>query len=89
MTRLFTERLEDEGLFADTEHRVFPYEQTLTEETLVGLIASRSYIAILPEDKRLKIFDAVRVLCRTHPDVRGKETFELPYRTHAFRSVLT
>jgi SAM-dependent methyltransferase len=86
MEALFSALLEDRGFFRDTEHRVFGYEQPMTEDALVGLIVSRSYIAILPKDEKDRIFDAVRALCRTHPDLRGAETFALPYRTHAFRA---
>lgn len=80
-------KLEDGGHFRDTEHRVFEYEQRLTRDELVGLVRSRSYVAILPEDEREALLRSVEQLCREHPDLAGKDSFPLRYKTHAFRSV--
>lgn len=82
----FVGKLEGGGLFRSTEHRVFGHEQTLTESDLVGLVASRSYIGILPETEREEVLRQVAMLAREHPDLRGSETFVMPYKTHAFLS---
>lgn len=73
------------GLFDSVEHQVFVLEQELDVEGLVGLVATRSYVAILPDEEREGLETAVRTLCRTHPDLKDKDRFVLPYRTHAFR----
>lgn len=80
-------KLEGAGLFGSTEHRIFDLEQALTEEHLVGLVRSRSYIAILPDDERVRILNEVVRLCREHPDLAGRAEFSLPYKTHAFRAM--
>lgn len=82
----FKMTLEAGGMFKSMEHEVFDFEQELTEEALVGLVASRSYVAILPEDERGPLLAAVRTLCETHPDLRGRSRFSMPYKTHAFRA---
>lgn len=81
----FRAQLEGGGLFRSMEHEVFDFEQELTEESLIGLVSSRSYIAILPEEARAGLLAEVRTLCRTHPELRDRESFSMPYKTHAFR----
>lgn len=83
----FTARLERDGLFHRTEHRVFDFSQELTEDGLVQLVRSRSYIAILPAPEREQLMQEVRGLCREHPELQQKKRFHMPYKTHAFRSV--
>jgi ubiquinone/menaquinone biosynthesis C-methylase UbiE len=80
----FKAKLEGGGHFTDMEHATFAYEQELSEEQLVALVESRSYIAILPPDEKNEVLMRVRDLCRTHPELGG-ETFSMPYTTHAFR----
>ena len=86
MVARYIETIEGAGLFRSTEHRVFDYGQELRPEDLVGLVRSRSYIALLPEDEREQLLESVAELCRTHPDLRDRHSFVMPYRTRAFRS---
>lgn len=82
----FTEHLERAGLFRDTEWRVFEHAQQLRPTDLVGLVRSRSYIAILPVEERKSVLARVWSLCSEHPELRDKATFLMPYKTHACRS---
>lgn len=82
----FKAKLEDGGLFRSMEHEVFDFEQELTEEALIGLVSTRSYMAILPEDGRARLLADVRTLCRTHPELRDRPRFSGVYKTHAFRA---
>lgn len=79
-------KLTGQGYFRDVEIMAFPYEQRLTEDGLVGLVRSRSYVAILPEDDRERVVERVRSLCREHQELRGRKTFSLLYRTIVFRA---
>lgn len=81
----FRAKLEGSGHFRDMEHATSPFEQELNEESLVALVESRSYIAILPDDEKQTVLAEVRDLCRTHPDLQG-ESFSMPYTTHTFRA---
>ncbi len=76
----------DSALFMAPERAEFRYSQTVDAETLAEVIASRSYVIDLPADERAKLLDAVRELAHTHPDLAGRENFELPYLTVAARS---
>lgn len=82
----FAAKLQGGRLFGSMEHEVFDFEQELTEETLIGLVSSRSYIAILPEEERASLLADVRQLCREHPDLAQSERFAMLYVTHAFRT---
>jgi hypothetical protein len=61
---------------------------TIAVESLVHLVASRSSIITAMEGERAATFAAVRELVASDPALAGRETFELPYRTHCFRTVL-
>jgi SAM-dependent methyltransferase len=82
-----TRALKIGGSFESCDARTFPFAQELTEEGLVGLVRSRSYVAILPDDERDELLERVRHLVREHPDLRGRERFQLPYQTRVFRAV--
>jgi ubiquinone/menaquinone biosynthesis C-methylase UbiE len=86
-TKRFISTLSSDGLFEAVEHKVFDHEQHLTEETLVGNVRSRSYIALLPDAARDGVLDEVRRLCREHPQLVGRESFTMPYKTRVFRAV--
>ena len=43
-----------------------------------------SFVAVLADDERARIFDAVRALMDSHPQLAGRETFALPYVCTAF-----
>lgn len=87
MPEEFKTKLEGRGLFTGMEHATFAFEQELIEDDLVALVESRSYIAILPTDEKEGLLAEVRDLCRSHPDLQ-RETFSLPYTTHAFRAAV-
>jgi SAM-dependent methyltransferase len=59
--------------------------QRVTPEQVVGGIATRSYVATMDDARRVEFLDEVRRLLATHPDTRGREVLDLPYRTDAYR----
>ena len=59
--------------------------QRLTPDDVVGNIATRSYVAVMDEGTRVAFLDGVRHLLADHPDTRGGDVLELPYRTTAYR----
>lgn len=83
----FTAALERDASFTSTEWRIFDHSQQLSPDDLAGLVRSRSYIAILPEEERAQLLARVRRLCSEHEDLRGKTSFSLPYKTHVCRSM--
>jgi SAM-dependent methyltransferase len=62
------------------------WEQPMTIEDLVTLTASRSNVLAMAQDERARLLADVEHLARTHPDLAGRERFDLPYRTRAWRA---
>ena len=52
---------------------------------LVGLVSTLSYIRLDPH--REKVLAQARELAYTHVDLAGRESFDLPYVTVAYRAV--
>jgi SAM-dependent methyltransferase len=72
--------------FEEFEYRIFSWSQTLTREGLIDLVKSRSiYLVASPEEQR-SVLDRVGELLDSHPELAGRTTYELPYRTHSFRA---
>jgi SAM-dependent methyltransferase len=71
-------------LFGTLHQLRFQHRQTLDREGLVDRVASVSYIAILTEEDRARVLDEVRELARSHPDLAGRDRFELPYVTDLY-----
>jgi SAM-dependent methyltransferase len=71
-------------LFGTLHQLRFPHRQELDADGLVDRMASVSFIAVLPEGDRAEVLDQVRELARTHPDLAGRDTFDLPYVTDLY-----
>ena len=78
------EALCDSELFGDVESTQFASWQDVTRDTLVDLVASRSYIASMPDDQRESKLDEVRALYDDYG--RGHDGMQLPYVVHCFRA---
>ncbi|WP_199042510.1 class I SAM-dependent methyltransferase [Glycomyces salinus] len=72
--------------FEASELRVFRSGKTLDGPGLIALVQSRSVYITAGPDRRREITDAVADLLATHPQLAGRETFEMPYATHVFRA---
>ena len=59
----------------------FRYAHAMTADTLVERVASQSWIAAMPDAERNAMFERVRELARSHPDLAGRASFEMPYDT--------
>ena len=62
--------------------------QMLDRDTLLAHVSSRSTVATLSERQRQRVLDEIEHLCDSHPALVGRESFELPYETQAFRARL-
>jgi SAM-dependent methyltransferase len=86
------QRVDEDALraagFGPVVREVFTHAITHTPDTLVELIKTRSYYLTAPAERRAEIADGVRDLAATHPDLAGRETFPLPYRTVVYRTAL-
>ena len=52
------------------------------------LAASRSHLLLLPDDERDALLDEIDELAATHPDLRGRDMIDVPYRTECYRARL-
>jgi SAM-dependent methyltransferase len=75
--------------FGPVETYETTWAHSVTVQSVLDLVASRSYVIVLPEARRAEILDEVRALLLTHPDVAGRESFSLPYVTTCFRARLS
>lgn len=74
--------------FGPTETFAIEWNRTSSPESLLALVESRSYLITATPERRAEVLDGVRDLIAKHPDLAGKGSFELPYRTHCFRATL-
>ena len=72
--------------FSGIERREFPNPLPYTPELLVTWARSTSRIAVLPEEEREQVAGDILELTRTHPGLRGRDTFELPLVTVCVRA---
>ena len=59
--------------------------QRLSPQQVVDGIATRSYVATMDDARREAFLGEVRAVLDTHPDTRGRDVVDLPYRTDAYR----
>ncbi|MBS1879303.1 MAG: class I SAM-dependent methyltransferase [Actinobacteria bacterium] len=74
--------------FGPTERLAVPWRRPIDGELLIELLASRSYVIVATEAQRQELFASVRELVATHPELAGRESFEMPYMTRCFRAEL-
>lgn len=71
--------------FGELERMRICWRQPLTRDGLLAMVASRSYVIVLPEHERADLLAAVEELLCTHPDLAGRDELEMPYVTHCTR----
>ncbi|MEV4491649.1 class I SAM-dependent methyltransferase [Micromonospora coxensis] len=72
--------------FDPVEAAEFAHRTTLTPDEVRGLVRTRSYWLTAEPARRERVDRELRDLFATHPDLLGRETVELPYRTLVFRA---
>lgn len=74
-------------LFTPAERAEFRHTVRQTPQGLLDLVASRSWYLTAAPAEQERLLNAVRELCAEHPDLAGRDSFELPYLTVAYRAV--
>ncbi|MCU1530421.1 MAG: hypothetical protein JWP75_4184 [Frondihabitans sp.] len=74
--------------FGEVERRDFPWSNPVTPDDVVAMVASRSYVITLPAADREALYDRVRELLTTHPDLAGRSTIDVPYVARGSRAFL-
>lgn len=75
--------------FGPLERRDIAWRFRLTRDAVLDLVASRSYVIVLPPNERDAVLADVRHLLDTDPGLAGCNEVELPYVTQCFRTQLT
>jgi SAM-dependent methyltransferase len=74
--------------FGPVETRDFGWTHRIGPDQLLDLVASRSYVILLPPDQRAALLTQVRQLIATHPALAGRTLFDLQYVTQCARASL-
>lgn len=75
--------------FGPMDSTIIRWSLTVDRDRIRALISSWSDIITAPQQRRKEIFAAVDELLNTHPDLLGRDEFELPYFTHCYRTRLS
>lgn len=74
--------------FGPLERHDVPWEDDLDRFAVLDLVASRSYVITLPDDRREALLTGVRNLLETHPDLAGRARVSVPYVARCYRTTL-
>ncbi len=75
--------VESSPRFGELVARQYPHEHVLDPAGVVELMASRSFIAALPNDENRAVREE-RQLLLDHPETRGQDRLVVPYRTDVY-----
>ncbi|MFG1675629.1 class I SAM-dependent methyltransferase [Micromonospora sp. NPDC049282] len=82
-----TDRYADFGpAFIPVEVGEFGHATTLTPDELVAMLHTRSYWLTATPAERARVDGGLTDLFATHPELAGRDTVELPYRTVVLRA---
>ncbi|MBI2704640.1 MAG: methyltransferase domain-containing protein [Actinobacteria bacterium] len=81
MTGDFVADIGAAGLFGAVSHAEFANPQRTSPEGVVARAASTSFVAALPEARRVALLDEVRELIATHADTAGRDELVFPHTT--------
>ncbi|MEV7330711.1 class I SAM-dependent methyltransferase [Micromonospora sp. NPDC093244] len=80
-------RYEDFGpAFTPVELGEFTHHTTLTPDEVIAMLHTRSYWLTAPPERRERIDRELRDLFANHPELAGRESVDLPYRTIVLRA---
>lgn len=71
-------------LFGTPHRRRFAHAQVHDRESLLDRVNSMSFVAVQSEPKRRQVLEDVARLIDTHPQLAGRQRFELRYLTKGF-----
>jgi SAM-dependent methyltransferase len=72
--------------FGQIEYLATEWRWPMTPAGLLELVASRSYVLVASEDERDEITARVQYLLDHHPQLVGRDHFEMPYVAYASRA---
>jgi SAM-dependent methyltransferase len=73
--------------FGPVEHHVVRWDISLNADELIGLLGTLSWVILMPEDRRERMFTAARRLLRDLLGIEGDVTVDVAFRASAFRAL--
>jgi SAM-dependent methyltransferase len=73
--------------FERVERTEIRWRHSLSRGELLDMVASRSYVIVLPERERAQLLAEVEELLDSHPDVKGRDELSMPYVTRCTRAL--
>ncbi|GAA2545705.1 class I SAM-dependent methyltransferase [Winogradskya consettensis] len=73
--------------FEQVERTEIRWRHTLSRAELLDMVASRSYVIVLPEQDRTQLLGEVGELLDSHPDLKGRDALSMPYITRCTRAL--
>src|SRR5215213_7325279 len=70
------------ALFDPVQHATYAHVARGTAETIVDRVASISYVASMPDDRRAMVLDEVRALVASDPETAGAGEIDMPYQAN-------
>lgn len=80
-TAHWRDALESSPLFGPIGETWFEHVQVTDANGLVDRVASISFIETLPSLDRERVLDEARTFVESHPELRGRDVIELPYKS--------
>lgn len=74
--------------FGPVDRLDIEWSNPVAAEDVVAMVASRSYVITLSLHDREALFDRVRELLATHPDLAGRSVIDVPYVARCSRVLL-
>jgi SAM-dependent methyltransferase len=72
--------------FGPAERATFDFRLTYTVDRLVDLMKSRSYYISATPERQAEVERLLRELTAEHPDLAGRDEFDLPYVTYCYKA---
>ena len=72
--------------FDQPETAIFTWDVALTADQLIGLVGTYSWVILMEEGEKQRLFDTARRVLRDALGVEGGATFDLGYRTEGWRA---
>jgi SAM-dependent methyltransferase len=72
--------------FGPVEPKAFVWDVALNADELIGLLGTLSWIILMPDDERTRIFATARRLLAELLGIEGETTVDVAYRALAFRT---
>ncbi|WP_436532835.1 class I SAM-dependent methyltransferase [Actinoplanes sp. HUAS TT8] len=73
--------------FTQVTRAEFGWVHTMTRAALIDMVASRSYVIVLPDAERAELLGNVAELLDSHPDLADHDEIRLPYVTRCTRAI--